>query len=65
VSDNLAKVADRLETVGLDEPDAQTVSSRMAQVEEVMTGAPKSIKWRARARIGRRMPWYELPEEVN
>ena len=65
VSDNLAKVAARLETAGLDEPDAQTVSSRLAQVEEVMTDAPKSIKWRARARIGRRMPWYDLPEEVD
>jgi Uncharacterised nucleotidyltransferase len=65
VSDNLVKVAARLETVGLDEPDTQTVSSRLAQVEEVMAGAPKSLKWRARARIGRRMPWYDLPEEVD
>jgi Uncharacterised nucleotidyltransferase len=65
VTDNLARVAERLETVGLGEPDIRTVSSRLTQVSEVMTGAPKSLRWRARARIGRRLPWYELPEEVN
>ena len=24
--------------------------------------APKSMRWRARARVGERVPWYELPE---
>jgi hypothetical protein len=28
-------------------------------------GAPKSLAWRLRARVGRKMPWYELPEEVR
>lgn len=27
--------------------------------------APKSTKWRLRARVGDRMSWYELPEEVG
>lgn len=27
--------------------------------------APKSTKWRLRARLGDRVPWYELPEEVG
>ena len=65
VADNLDKVAARLQTVGLEEADAQTVSARLAEVNEVMATAPKSIRWRARARIGRRLPWYDLPEEVN
>lgn len=30
-----------------------------------MDSAPKSLKWRARAKIGRRIPWYELPEDVE
>ena len=25
----------------------------------------KSLRWKARARIGRHAPWYELPEEVT
>jgi len=27
--------------------------------------APKSTKWKLRARVGDRVPWYELPEEVG
>jgi hypothetical protein len=65
VSDNLAKVAARLPTVGLDEASERTVTERLAQLHEVLLAAPKSLKWRARARVGRRLPWYDLPEEVN
>jgi hypothetical protein len=65
VSDNLGKVAGRLQTIGLDDADSETVSQRLAQLSDVMTNAPKTLKWRARARIGRRLPWYDLPEEVD
>ena len=65
VSDNLAKVSARLQTVGLDDADKQTVSQRLAQLHDVMAAAPKTLKWKARARIGRRLPWYDLPEEVD
>jgi hypothetical protein len=65
VSDNLAKVAARLPTTGLDEASEHTVAQRLRQVQEVLASAPKTLKWRARARIGRRLPWYDLPEEVD
>jgi hypothetical protein len=65
LSDNLAKVAGRLPAIGLGSADTQTVTQRIAQVSEILAGAPKSLKWRARAKIGRRVPWYELPEEVE
>ena len=26
---------------------------------------PKSVRWRLRAQVGDRMPWYDLPEEVR
>lgn len=42
---------------------AETARERIDAIEEAMDAAPKSIRWRARARVGRRMPWYELPEE--
>jgi hypothetical protein len=29
-----------------------------------LADAPKSIGWKARAMVGRRLSWYELPEEV-
>jgi hypothetical protein len=28
-----------------------------------MAAAPKSLKWKVRARAGERVPWYELPDE--
>jgi hypothetical protein len=27
--------------------------------------APKSLGWKARARVGERVRWYETPEEVG
>jgi hypothetical protein len=26
---------------------------------------PKTTRWKLRARVGERIPWYELPEEVR
>lgn len=31
---------------------------------ELADATPKTLKWRTRARVGERMRWYELPEEV-
>jgi len=31
----------------------------------ILETAPKSLSWRARAMIGERSPWYELPEEPD
>jgi hypothetical protein len=42
------------------EPGAQ-----IAALREAIDGAPKSTKWKLRARIGDRMTWYEEPEEVG
>jgi hypothetical protein len=39
-----------------------------AQVEalqEAIEAAPKSTRWKLRARVGERVPWYEQPEEVG
>jgi hypothetical protein len=41
------------------------IAGRAAQIAGLLDAAPKGLKWRARARIGRRLPWYELPEEVG
>ena len=42
------------------DPRAQIVALRAA-----IDAAPKSTKWRLRARVGDRVAWYELPEEVG
>mgnify|MGYP001236564451 CR=1 FL=1 len=36
-----------------------------ARLRKLLDGVPKSPRWRARAVIGDRRRWYELPEEVR
>jgi hypothetical protein len=48
----------------LTEDDAAVVRSRVQEIRQAIEHAPKSLGWKVRARVGRRMQWYELPEEV-
>jgi len=43
---------------------AAVVVARAERIARALSESPKSMRWKARARIGRRIPWYELPEEV-
>ncbi len=45
--------------------DAGRVNQRLDQLWERIEMQPKSLKWKLRARIGDRISWYELPEEVR
>ena len=43
-------------------------SGAVAQIDTVLARLdqqPKSLSWKARSRVGRRVRWYEVPEEVN
>jgi hypothetical protein len=42
---------------------SQQVSRSLATVIEAIDAVPKTMKWRARAAIGERVRWYELPED--
>ncbi|MBP2703967.1 nucleotidyltransferase family protein [Microbispora sp. RL4-1S] len=46
-------------------PAAETVAGRAAGIADGLAAAPKSLKWRARGKVGRRIPWYELPDEIG
>lgn len=64
VYDNLERIprdAARL----LNEAETNLVTQRAEFIKTSMLNAPKSSKWRLRALAGRRIPWYELPEEVD
>jgi len=63
ISDNLATVDSWLDQL-LAAPDVVRVRQRIAVLLDAMANAPKAARWRARAALGRRVPWYELPEEV-
>jgi hypothetical protein len=66
VTGNLAKlpavVADQPELVPPNPPfDPIAQAKALTATAEAV---PKTMKWRTRARLGERVRWYELPEEV-
>jgi len=64
VTDNLQLV--RAAASDLLEPDdAGHVESRADEIDAGIRAAPKSMRWKARSVVGRKTPWYELPEEVG
>lgn len=42
-----------------------TIVERLEVLTRALQEAPKSLKWKARDRIGERVQWYDLPEEVE
>lgn len=64
VTDNLARVRTAASEL-LDPPEAEVVVSRVGEIEGSLLSAPKSMRWKARSVVGRKAPWYELPEEVG
>jgi hypothetical protein len=64
VTDNLRLV--RAAATDLLEPgEASIVEVRADAIDESLRSAPKSMRWKARSVVGRKSPWYELPEEVG
>jgi hypothetical protein len=63
LSDNLAKLTAFAQDA-LAEPEHHLITERAYAIQQAIDQAPKSLRWKARARLGRRAAWYELPEEV-
>ena len=63
LSDNLAKLVTFAGDT-LDEPDRVQITDAAASIQTAIDQAAKSLRWKARARLGRRAAWYDLPEEV-
>jgi len=45
--------------------DSTVVVKRLDELWRSIDAQPKSLRWKLRARVGDRMSWYELPEEVR
>ncbi len=66
LADNLERLEDRTGSLlDLDEETRELVLGRVRDVRAVIDTTPKSMGWRLRARVGRRVAWYELPDEVG
>jgi hypothetical protein len=46
-------------------PNRYKPAAQVTELRAAIDDAPKSTRWRLRARIGERVPWYEEPEEVG
>ena len=47
------------------ELDVPLIDTRIGELIQGIDDAPKSMRWKARARIGDRVQWYELPDDPH
>jgi len=64
VSENLAALPDHVDG-RLADPAVATIGDRLRQLTAAIADAPKSLKWKARAKAGDRYPWRDDPEESH
>ncbi len=64
VTINIAKVLGLADDY-LEGKRKKTVMERLQRLTRAIEETPKSLAWKARAAIGERSRWYELPEEVQ
>lgn len=65
VTVNAQRVRDFADAYTLEGGQKLTIAQRLDVLERALEAAPKSLKWRARDRVGERVQWYDLPEEVE
>jgi len=60
---SLARAAEELGRIR-DDGERERVGEQIERLRGLMRDCPKTAKWKARAIIGERLRWYDLPEEV-
>jgi hypothetical protein len=63
--DNLGAVRDWAPQTLKQSEEILLVQARIDSLITAIDSAPKSMNWRLRDKVGRRVAWYELPEEVE
>jgi hypothetical protein len=59
---NLSKLQTRIDGYGLPASETDTTKVRIGRLVDMIEKQPKSLAWKLRARVGEKVPWYELPE---
>jgi hypothetical protein len=62
---NIERVRSALGRYRLAPEQEEVVRTRLDDLRSGIDAAPKSTKWKLRARVGERVRWYEEPEEVG
>jgi DNA-binding transcriptional regulator YhcF (GntR family) len=64
-TDNLELLKDRLAGTLEDAETVAQLGDQADKLREALERAPKTVAWKARARIGRSKRWYALPEAIG
>ena len=62
---NLDVCRGELPGASLQQADSARIAERLSALEQAIAAAPKSLRWRARDRVGERVRWFEEPEEIG
>jgi hypothetical protein len=65
VTDNLAACASLLPALVTSQPDHDRITTRITAITTAIHHTPKTTTWRLRAKLGRRIRWYQTPEEIT
>jgi hypothetical protein len=66
VNGNLKLLNEQLDRyVRLSDEDRRIVRERIRELEGLIEAEPKTLRWKARARIGEKMKWYKDVEELT
>jgi len=60
----LEKTGAMLERFELSPQDKELVKQRIKRISDMIEQEPKSMGWKARARVGEKVPWYKLPDDM-
>ncbi len=59
---NLSKLKASLDGYRLSSSEIDGAKARIGRLADLIEKEHKSLSWKLRARVGERLPWYELPE---
>ena len=59
---NLDRIKGSISQYSLPEQQMDSLKSKIGMLEREIETAPKSLRWKARASVGEKVRWYELPE---
>jgi hypothetical protein len=62
---NLAQLYESVQRPGLDQELAVRVRTQIETLRAHLAEAPKSRRWKLRAKVGTRKRWYQQVEEVS
>lgn len=65
VTGNLARVAEEADALGLGAARAAGVRDAAARLLTALDAARKGLRWRLRAAVGERFPWYDAVDEAD